>query len=196
LLLIAEQGQNIQIMLELLGLVHIEFLIISNKCKRPIHAWWEVQLFSPTLLVEMEGSLLKYWVTLYALARVWRRVEREQHTRALARLTGPAPFTVVHFKRWQARVTLWLTAMGVFWVSNDKPEGQLTTEQEKVYEEANTLFVSAIIGSVADHLQDVYLGYKTGKDMWDTLNNDYGGSDAGTELYIIEQYHDYKMVDG
>jgi hypothetical protein len=86
--------------------------------------------------------------------------------------------------------------MGVFWVSNDKPEGQLTTEQEKVYEEANTLFVSAIIGSVADHLQDVYLGYKTGKDMWDTLNNDYGGSDAGTELYIIEQYHDYKMVDG
>ena len=32
--------------------------------------------------------------------------------------------------------------------------------------------------------------------MWDHLNNDYGGSDAGTELYIMEQYHDYKMVDG
>jgi hypothetical protein len=26
----------------------------------------------------------------------------------------PAPFTGMHFKRWQARVTLWLTAMGVF----------------------------------------------------------------------------------
>jgi hypothetical protein len=31
--------------------------------------------------------------------------------------------------------------------------------------------------------------------MWDTLNIEYGGSDAGTELYIIEQYHDYQMVD-
>jgi hypothetical protein len=32
--------------------------------------------------------------------------------------------------------------------------------------------------------------------MWDKLNTEYGGSDAGTELYIIEQYHDYQMVDG
>jgi hypothetical protein len=31
--------------------------------------------------------------------------------------------------------------------------------------------------------------------MWDTLNTEYGGLDAGTELYIIEQYHDYQMVD-
>jgi hypothetical protein len=31
--------------------------------------------------------------------------------------------------------------------------------------------------------------------MWDTLNTEYGGSDVGTELYIIEQYHDYQMVD-
>jgi hypothetical protein len=31
--------------------------------------------------------------------------------------------------------------------------------------------------------------------MWDTLNTEYGGSDAGTKLYIIEQYHDYQMID-
>jgi hypothetical protein len=28
------------------------------------------------------------------------------------------------------------------------------------------------------------------------LNNNYSGLDASTELYIIEQYHGYKMVDG
>jgi hypothetical protein len=28
------------------------------------------------------------------------------------------------------------------------------------------------------------------------LNNNYGGLDASTELYIIEEYHDYKMVHG
>jgi hypothetical protein len=31
--------------------------------------------------------------------------------------------------------------------------------------------------------------------MWDTLNTEYGGLDAGTNLYLIEQYHDYQMVD-
>jgi hypothetical protein len=108
----------------------------------------------------------------------------------------PASFPGMHFKRWQARVTLWLTAMGVFWVSNGKLEDQVTAEHEKAYEKANTLFVGAVIRAFLDHLQDVYLHNKTGKDMWDVLNNDNSGSDAGTKLYIIEQYHDYKMVDG
>jgi hypothetical protein len=42
----------------------------------------------------------------------------------------------------------------------------------------------------------MYLHYKIAKEIWDTLNTEYRGSDAGTELYIIEQYHDYQMVDG
>jgi hypothetical protein len=37
------------------------------------------QLFSLTLLVEVEESLLKRWVTLYALTRVWSRGESETH---------------------------------------------------------------------------------------------------------------------
>jgi hypothetical protein len=40
----------------------------------------------------------------------------------------------------------------------------------------------------------MYLHYKTAEEMWDTLNTEYEGSEAGTELYIIEQYHDYQMV--
>jgi hypothetical protein len=45
-----------------------------------MHGGW--QLFSPTLLVEMEGSLLIRWVALYILASVWSRGERGKHTRA------------------------------------------------------------------------------------------------------------------
>jgi hypothetical protein len=48
------------------------------------------QLFSPTLLVELEGSLLIRWVALYELASVWRRGEREKHMCMLARLTSPS----------------------------------------------------------------------------------------------------------
>jgi hypothetical protein len=52
-----------------------------------------------------------------------------------------------------------------------------------------------VVGVLAETLQDTYLCYKSAKKMWDTLNTEYGDSDAGTELYIIEQYHDYQMVD-
>jgi hypothetical protein len=53
-----------------------------------------------------------------------------------------------------------------------------------------------MVGVLAETLQDMYLCYKTTKEMWDTLNTEYGGSDAGIKLYIIEQYHNYQMVDG
>ncbi|KAL6658026.1 hypothetical protein ACP70R_004273 [Stipagrostis hirtigluma subsp. patula] len=36
-----------------------------------------------------------------------------------------------------------------------KPEGQLTADQEKEYTDANTIFLGAVIGVLADHLQDV-----------------------------------------
>jgi hypothetical protein len=68
-----------------LGQAHREFII---NLKGPfMHGGW--QLFSLTMLVGLEGSLLKRWVALYILARVWRRGEREKYTRALARLTSP-----------------------------------------------------------------------------------------------------------
>jgi hypothetical protein len=32
--------------------------------------------------------------------------------------------------------------------------------------------------------------------MWDALEAKYGVSDAGSELYVMEQFHNYRMVDG
>jgi hypothetical protein len=72
------------------------------------------------------------------------------------------------------------------WVSEGKPEGELTPEKEKKYLEVNTIFCGAVVGVLAETLQVTYLHYKTTKEMWDTLNTEYGGSDVGTKLYIIE----------
>jgi hypothetical protein len=47
------------------------------------------QLFSLTLLIEVDGSKLIRCVTLYLLASVWRRGEREKHVCTLARLASP-----------------------------------------------------------------------------------------------------------
>nr|ABA94191.1 retrotransposon protein, putative, Ty1-copia subclass [Oryza sativa Japonica Group] len=68
----------------------------------------------------------------------------------------PDKFTGVHFKRWQIRVTLWLTAMKCFWVSTGKPEGVLTAEQQKQFEEATTLFVGCILSVLGDRLVEFH----------------------------------------
>jgi hypothetical protein len=81
--------------------------------------------------------------------------------------------------------------MNMFWVFEGKPEGELTPEKEKAYSEANSIFCGVVVGVLAETLQDTYLRYKTAKEIWDTMNTEYGGSDADTELYIIEQYHNY-----
>ena len=46
----------------------------------------------------------------------------------------------------------------------------------------------------SDHLFDSTLHIKDAKTLWDHLNATYGASDAGSELYIMENFHDYKMV--
>jgi hypothetical protein len=49
---------------------------------------------------------------------------------------------------------------------------------------------------LVDRLHDVYRCHTNAKELWDTLEAEYGGTDAGVEMYIIEQYHDYKMTNG
>jgi hypothetical protein len=62
------------------------------------------------------------------------------------------PFTDVNLKRWQMRVTLWLTAINVFWVSEGKSEWELTPEKEKAYSKANTIFCGAVVEVLAETL--------------------------------------------
>lgn len=107
----------------------------------------------------------------------------------------PDKFTGVHFKRWQIRVTLWLTGMKCFWVSTSKPEGVLTAEQQKQFEEATTLFVGCILSVLGDRLVEVYMHMTDAKELWDALNTKFGATDASNDLYIMEQFHDYKMAD-
>ena len=44
-------------------------------------------------------------------------------------------------------------------------------------------------------LINAYIQLPTGKAIWDALEARYGVSDAGSELYIMEQFHDYWMVE-
>ena len=54
------------------------------------------------------------------------------------------------------------------------------------------IFVGCIL---SDNLCDVYMHMKDAKELWEALEHKFAASDAGSELYTIEQYHDYKMVE-
>jgi hypothetical protein len=52
------------------------------------------------------------------------------------------PFTGANFKRWQMRVTLWLTDMNVFWVSGANPrENFLLRRRRNTWEPAQSFVV-------------------------------------------------------
>jgi hypothetical protein len=69
------------------------------------------------------------------------------------------------------------------------------TSEEKKYVDANTTITGAIFSVLVDWLCDANIHYTDGKELWDALTMKYGVSDARSELYIMETFHDYKMAD-
>jgi len=47
---------------------------------------------------------------------------------------------------------------------------------------------------IGDKLVDAYLHVRVAKNLWEALESKFGATDAGSEIYVIEQFHDYKMV--
>jgi hypothetical protein len=106
----------------------------------------------------------------------------------------PDKFTGVHFKRWQYKAKLWLTTMKVFQISKGKPEGTMFVDDQKKFEEANTVFVGCILSILIDRLCDVFMHIKDEKELWYALDAKFGAADAGSELYIMESFHDFKII--
>ena len=48
-----------------------------------------------------------------------------------------------------------------------KPEGELTPEEERAFQEADTLLKIAILSILGDKIVDPYLSMTTAKGMWD-----------------------------
>jgi hypothetical protein len=81
--------------------------------------------------------------------------------------------------------------MKVFQISKGKPEGAMSDEDQRKFEAFNTIFVGCILD---DRLCDMYMHIKDGKELWDALDAKFGAADAGSELYIMESFHDFKMT--
>jgi hypothetical protein len=73
-----------------------------------------------------------------------------------------------------------------------RSEPPLSPEEEVKFEASDCLFHGALISVLADNIVDVYMQMPSRKDMWDALEVKFGVSDAGSELYAMEQFYDYR----
>ncbi len=59
----------------------------------------------------------------------------------------------------------------------------------------DTLFKAALLSVLDDSIVDSYMSFDSCKDMWAALEATFGPSGTGNELYVMEQFCDYKMTD-
>jgi hypothetical protein len=89
---------------------------------------------------------------------------------------------------------LWLTAMNCYQAAQGKSK-HFTPEEQIMFDVADKLFRGAVIGALANKYVDSYLTCTSAKDLCDALDEKFSISDAGSELYIMEQLFYYKMVE-
>jgi hypothetical protein len=84
--------------------------------------------------------------------------------------------------------------MNCYHVALGKPE-QFTPEEERAFDVVDNLFQGTVINALANKYVDSYITCTSAKQLWDALDEEFSVSDAGSELYIMEQLFDYKMVE-
>jgi hypothetical protein len=84
--------------------------------------------------------------------------------------------------------------MNCYHAAQGKPK-QFTQEGESPFETADDLFHGAVISALDAKYIDSYIMHATAKELWDALDAKFGVPDAGSELYLMEQLYDYKMVE-
>ena len=89
---------------------------------------------------------------------------------------------------------LWLMVMKLIHATKRKPE-QFTPEEGGTFDAADNLLRGHIISILVENLIDTYIWLTTGKDMSDALEAQYRVFYAGSELYIMEQFLDYRMIE-
>jgi hypothetical protein len=103
-------------------------------------------------------------------------------------------FDEKNFMIWRTRMELWLTVMNCYHAAQGRPEN-LAPEDEPKFRAADNLFRGAMISALHPKYEKSYISFPSGKDLWDTLETKFDVSDAGSELYLMEQLFDYKMVE-
>lgn len=166
--------------------VYVLFIDVSVLCTVRAHMlryWYEMHTVFAMFTIYS-------WISLIEKVLIFPTIQKPYYwhfsIQDFAATLKPEKFTGTHFKRWQTRTTLCLTAMNVFWVSGVIPDGTIDPEKDKAFREATTVFVGAILSVIGDKLVEAYLHMRVAKNLWDALEAEFGATDAGSELYAME----------
>jgi hypothetical protein len=83
--------------------------------------------------------------------------------------------------------------MSYYHVVEGKPTN-LSTKDEAKFKVDDNLFRGAVISTPDIKFQKNYIILPTEKELWDALIGKFRVRDAGSELYLMEQLYDHKMV--
>jgi len=64
-----------------------------------------------------------------------------------------------------------------------------------LWKENDYLCKNFILNCLADHLYDLHLIHNTAKDVWDALQDKYNTEEAGSKIFTVSRYLNYKMND-
>ena len=147
-----------------------------------------VMLYSVFLLIKSYGKLLIF-------PTIQKPYYRQFTPSGFAASMKHPMFEGIHYKMWRMRAVLWFQTMSCYDATLGKPEGEQDAQQAQAFQKMDTLFKAALLSVLGENIVDAYASIDNGKDMWDALEAKFGVSDAGTELYIMEQFYDYRMTE-
>jgi hypothetical protein len=84
--------------------------------------------------------------------------------------------------------------MSCYHAIEGKP-ANLSPENETKFKTDDNLFRGAVISALDTKFQKSYIILPTGKELWDALVGKFRVTNTGSELYLMEQLYDYKMVE-
>ncbi|MQM04922.1 hypothetical protein Taro_037728, partial [Colocasia esculenta] len=107
-----------------------------------------------------------------------------------------------HFKRWQQRMKIWFTMIGLITVIESDPPKVIVGDsasaaKAKEWKKKDRLGHGYILTALSDVLFDVYSSstFLTSKALWDELDQKYNIEDQGLEKYSIGKFLKFHMLE-
>ena len=114
----------------------------------------------------------------------------------------PEKFNGQNFNRWQQKMFFYLTTLNLArFLTEDAPkpkEGETDIQVVSAidaWHHSDFLCKNYVMNDLSDSLYNVYIGKKTTKKLWESLDQKYKIEDAGTKKFVVGRFLDYKMVD-
>jgi hypothetical protein len=155
--------------------------------------------YAPVSIMNFVMIYLVFWIKMnrnLALIPTIQKLDRPFTVSGFAAHLKPNVFDGTNYKRWVHKLELWLISMSIWFITEGPSARPHTLKEDRAYQTADNLFRGAMISVLGENLVDAYMHIPSGKELWDALEAKFGVSDAGSELYVMEPFYDYRMVGG